>query len=478
MELGALIIPLLLDAKNFTKGVEDAKTKSKELHISLKDIGNFAAGAAAGGIAALTGAMAGAVAKTVEWRNRTDDLGKALGTSVEESSGLSLLADRVGMSAEDVSGAMQKLVKGLGDSQSALGSTGTALQNLGISAFDATGDIRPATDILQDVSNVLGNMPDSLTKTSLEMSLFGKSGAEMNEILGTAANGGIKDFVDQAQKMGLVISPEKSAQIEQFQRESKKFDETLQGLAVSIGVKLIPKLIPLLEKLTDLAVTVLPPLVDFIANNLVPILIVLGAIIMANVVPSIIAIGTSAMAAAPGIIAALSPVILPILAIVAAVAAVIVIIKLLSDHWGEVWGFISNVANTVGTFVSHVFEGWVFIFDSIGKAIQGVVDWFKNLGNSISQIQLPKWLTPGSPTPLENGLVGIKNAMRDVSGLASTEFSASLKLGNSPINSITKNDNSDLISAFRNSTSTATMDTRSMDLLASRIANQLAIAQG
>lgn len=53
-------------------------------------------------------------------------------------------------------------------------------------------------------------------------------------------------------------------------------------------------------------------------------------------------------------------------------------------------------------------------FDRIGEAIRGVVDWINKLSSNISNIKLPKWLTPGSPTPFETGLRGIASAMADV----------------------------------------------------------------
>lgn len=53
-------------------------------------------------------------------------------------------------------------------------------------------------------------------------------------------------------------------------------------------------------------------------------------------------------------------------------------------------------------------------FDRIGEAIRGVVAWINKLSSNISNIKLPKWLTPGSPTPFETGLRGIASAMADV----------------------------------------------------------------
>lgn len=56
--------------------------------------------------------------------------------------------------------------------------------------------------------------------------------------------------------------------------------------------------------------------------------------------------------------------------------------------------------------------------DSLRAGIQPVIDAFQSMQNSIGSLDdnLPDWLRPGSPTPLELGLRGINNAMGDLSG--------------------------------------------------------------
>ena len=47
-------------------------------------------------------------------------------------------------------------------------------------------------------------------------------------------------------------------------------------------------------------------------------------------------------------------------------------------------------------------------------AIESVVGWIKGLTDSLKNIKLPDWLTPGSPTPFQIGLEGIARAMKDL----------------------------------------------------------------
>ncbi len=53
-------------------------------------------------------------------------------------------------------------------------------------------------------------------------------------------------------------------------------------------------------------------------------------------------------------------------------------------------------------------------FRGIGNAIKEVVGFLTTMADKINNLKLPPWLTPGSPTPFENGLVGIHNALASV----------------------------------------------------------------
>lgn len=69
------------------------------------------------------------------------------------------------------------------------------------------------------------------------------------------------------------------------------------------------------------------------------------------------------------------------------------------------------VFDTLGKFLT---SNLTPAFEGIGKAIEKVVDWIKDLTKRLKEIKLPDWMTPGSPTPWEIGLVGIGDAMQAV----------------------------------------------------------------
>jgi len=91
---------------------------------------------------------------------------------------------------------------------------------------------------------------------------------------------------------------------------------------------------------------------------------------------------------------------------------------LLSDTFGP-------VIEDVGDFLQNTFAP---ALDGVGDAIDGVIGWIQDMTEAIKGLELPDWLTPGSPTPWEIGLIGIKDAMRDLSRTALPELEASMAL--------------------------------------------------
>lgn len=94
-----------------------------------------------------------------------------------------------------------------------------------------------------------------------------------------------------------------------------------------------------------------------------------------------------------------------------------------------VWDFISASLNPIIQTLTDMFNNTLGpaldtaggaldtlkgIFDGIGGAIEGVIGWIGDMIDKLSNIDLPDWLTPGSPTPFEMGLRGITTAMKDM----------------------------------------------------------------
>lgn len=98
------------------------------------------------------------------------------------------------------------------------------------------------------------------------------------------------------------------------------------------------------------------------------------------------------------------------------------VFKLLSDFINN------NVMPVVIALGNWLVDHLQPAFEGISNAIQGVINFIHSLTTAIDNIKLPKWLTPGSPTPFEIGLLGIQSALHQVASSGLAEFTAGLNI--------------------------------------------------
>lgn len=88
-----------------------------------------------------------------------------------------------------------------------------------------------------------------------------------------------------------------------------------------------------------------------------------------------------------------------------------VLIPKLTDLWKWIDAHIMPVIRELAQWLGgQLMEA----FGQISDGISETIDWFNKMADAISSIQLPDWLTPGSPTPFELGLLGINDAMKKI----------------------------------------------------------------
>jgi len=188
---------------------------------------------------------------------------------------------------------------------------------------------------------------------------------------------------------------------------------------------------PIIEKLWEwLEVNVpaaIQTLKDFWTNTLLPAITAVWAFIQDHVVPLFEALADVAEAVLGKAIEALAG----------------LWQNVLKPALDKVWGFIQDsvipvfekIAKTIRETVGPILEklGNTILpvisaaFDAIGKAIDKVIGWLKKVADKFNAIELPWWLQPGSPTPLELGLTGIGQAMRGLAQMELPRLSAELR---------------------------------------------------
>lgn len=95
--------------------------------------------------------------------------------------------------------------------------------------------------------------------------------------------------------------------------------------------------------------------------------------------------------------------------------------------------FVTNILPTLEKVGAWIQDKVVWAFGNLTDAIGWVTDKLQDLNGWLQSLSLPDWLTPGSPTPWEIGLLGIGHALNQLSGSELPSFDAALQLHTEPI---------------------------------------------
>ncbi len=192
-------------------------------------------------------------------------------------------------------------------------------------------------------------------------------------------------------------------------------------------------LIPIISDIYDWIATNLPPVIQTLSdlwnNTLLPAFTAVYDFVQKNLVPLFTALAELFSAAFSLAVTAMAGLwqttLLP-----AFMAIGDYLDKTLTPIFASISDFMSKTLGPAFDALKvNILDPVAAAFGSIGSAVQVVIGWIEEMTAALKKITLPDWLTPGSPTPFENGLVGISKAMNDLSRNKLPEFSGQMGLG-------------------------------------------------
>jgi uncharacterized membrane protein len=99
---------------------------------------------------------------------------------------------------------------------------------------------------------------------------------------------------------------------------------------------------------------------------------------------------------------------------------IIPVFEKLKNFWDKKFGpIIDKVVGWLGDKLEPAFQG-------ISDVVSSIVGFINDLTTKLKNIKLPAWLTPGSPTPFEIGLLGINDALKEINKKGLPDFRDSL----------------------------------------------------
>lgn len=151
-------------------------------------------------------------------------LGKATGLTTEQASRWIAVADDMGVSAEDLRGALAKIPKTLDSGKWA---------KYGIAVRDAGGRQRSTNDILLDTLGVLGKIPDETARARVGNELLGKGFATLAPLVGKTRDeySRMLDAVSDGQ----VITEAEAETSEKLRQAQDRLKDALNEFTLAVG---------------------------------------------------------------------------------------------------------------------------------------------------------------------------------------------------------------------------------------------------
>ncbi|HEY1075817.1 MAG TPA: hypothetical protein VGE51_03945, partial [Fontimonas sp.] len=249
--LGTLTIDLLLKAGTFEtdagRASRIADKEAKAIARSFDAAGKAIGLALAAGITTVGAAVFSAI-------NHMDDLSKAAQRAnmpTEQFSALAHAANLADVSMQDLQGAMGKLAKAQGEALNSTSTQAKMFDALGISAKNADGSLRDTADVFLDFADKFEKFKGSPEIMAAGMQLFGRSFQNLIPLL-KDGSAGLRDAMQEAKDLGLVLSTTAGANAEQFNDNLSRMKTLAGGLGMSLASELLPRMVAFTDNAVEM----------------------------------------------------------------------------------------------------------------------------------------------------------------------------------------------------------------------------------
>ena len=240
-----------------------------------------AAGVVAAGLGAVT-YKAGTMADDL------NTLSKQTGISTHDLQMYAAMADLVDVPVETLAKSQSRLKKSmLGASQGK--AQAEYFKQLGVAVTDSNGNLRDSNDVFRETIEALGRMENETERDAIAMQIFGKSANELNPLI-EDAGATYEKVAGIMAKYGLEpVSQEELDKANEF-NDAIDTIKLVFGQAVQIiGTKIAGYLVPLMEKVVDVAANIASKIAALDGGALAKIMGISGA--LAGLSPILIAVG-------------------------------------------------------------------------------------------------------------------------------------------------------------------------------------------
>lgn len=268
MELGKLTAVFDADTRKFDVGLKSVQSKlggvTSDLSKTTGRIGGLTGalnpanaglsslssnlGAVAGISVVATTAIGGAIGglfrlaqETAKYAGGLQDLNDQTGIGVANLSALKLAFDQSGGSIDSGATALSRYLRSVSDASTGNEKLKQKFLDVGFTVDDLNksyGDSDKAIEILVSRVGGLGNSQDRLNALQ---KVGVRNGQELNGAI-VAMNGNLKKFREEAERLGLVVTPEQAKAADDFDDSLKLLEKQVKGMSFQIAHQYLPEI--------------------------------------------------------------------------------------------------------------------------------------------------------------------------------------------------------------------------------------------
>lgn len=238
MEIFKLFGGVYVDNDKANESMKKTDTLASKMGQGFQTAGKLAVSAGkviATGVGAVSTAMGGVVAKTLETVSTIDKFSATTNTSVEEFQRLDGVFKTMGWSMESAAGDFAALSEKMLDAQEGSGEAYEMFDKLGVSTTNLDGSLRNTGDVFNDMILSLQNVGDETERQAIASIMLGTTSEELAPLL-KMTNEEFKAMKDNVN----VIDEKNINQTLEFKKSWDNLKQTFETVVTELGTSLMP----------------------------------------------------------------------------------------------------------------------------------------------------------------------------------------------------------------------------------------------
>lgn len=175
-------------------------------------------------------------------------MSQRVGVSAEDWQKMAYAAELADVSAAELGDSLKFLNRNAVSAATGSQEAATWFRRAGVNVRDTHGKLKPTRQLFEEISAKFAAMPDGAKKTALAMGLLGRSGESLIPFL-NAGPAGLKQFYEEAEKLGIVMSEDNAKASEAFNDNLTRLHATMRGLLITVLTPLLPVFSAIAERI-------------------------------------------------------------------------------------------------------------------------------------------------------------------------------------------------------------------------------------